>query len=406
MSITSNNISGYEFDASVNANNPYLAIVRWNGLLSDYTVLTSSVPTVLHNGDVLEATNVNGLLTFYVNGVVQVTATDTTYSNGSPGMGFWNTGGPISNLAHYGFSSFTASDGTVSGGSATPEALTCTSGSMTGSGTDACTMTLSGAAPSGGLTVSLASDNSAVTLPATAIVAAGATTASFTATVSSVSTAQTATLSASAGGVIETFALQLNASGQGGGGVPTLSINSSSVAFGDVTLNSPAAQSLILSSTGTAAVTVSAATVTGNGFTASGVTFPLTLNPNETATLSVQFDPTVAGTAMGQLTTTSNSSSGTSTVISLSGTGVTVSYDAELSWDAPTSSADPVAGYNVYRAPTGSTNYQQLNSVAITQTTYVDSTALSGQTYDYIVESVDASGVTSDPSNVDTIPIP
>ena len=279
MAITADNISGYEFDAIAVSVDPYLPIVRWDGPLNSYTVLTSSVPTVLHNGDVLEATNVNGLLTFYDNGVAEVSITDTTYSNGSPGIGFWN-GGPIANLSHFGISSFTASDGTASDVLATLEALTCASGSMTGSGTDACTMTLSGAAPSGGFTVSLASDNSAVTVPATVIVAAGATTASFTATVSSVSTAQTATLSASAGGVMETFALQLNASGQGGEGVPTLSINSSSVAFGDVTLNIPAAQSLILSSTGTAAVTVSAATVTGGGFTASGVTFPLTLNPN------------------------------------------------------------------------------------------------------------------------------
>ena len=120
----------------------------------------------------------------------------------------------------------------------------------------------------------------------------------------------------------------------------------------------------------------------------------------------MQFDPAIAGAATGQLTVTSDSSSGTSTVIGLSGTGVPVSYEADLSWDAPTNSTDPVAGYYVYRAPSGSTNYQQLNSVAITQTTYVDTSALDGQTYDYIVESVDASGVTSAPSNVETIPIP
>jgi fibronectin type 3 domain-containing protein len=77
-----------------------------------------------------------------------------------------------------------------------------------------------------------------------------------------------------------------------------------------------------------------------------------------------------------------------------------------LTWDAPTGFSDPVAGYNVYRSPSGGTSYQQLNTSAITQTTYVDTTVQAAQTYDYIVESVDASGVTSAPSNMIGAPIP
>jgi fibronectin type 3 domain-containing protein len=47
-----------------------------------------------------------------------------------------------------------------------------------------------------------------------------------------------------------------------------------------------------------------------------------------------------------------------------------------------------------------------LNTSAITQTSYVDTSAQAGQTYDYIVESVDASGVTSTPSNMASATIP
>jgi hypothetical protein len=78
----------------------------------------------------------------------------------------------------------------------------------------------------------------------------------------------------------------------------------------------------------------------------------------------------------------------------------------ELTWDAPTSSADPVAGYNVYRAPGGSSAYQLVNAAIETQTTYVDNTVVGGQTYDYIVESVDSSGVQSAPSNMAGITVP
>jgi hypothetical protein len=192
-----------------------------------------------------------------------------------------------------------------------------------------------------------------------------------------------------------------------GVGVAGLSINATSVAFGNVTLNTPATQSVTLSSNGTAGVTVSVAAVIGSGFTLSGAMLPLTLNPNQSATISVQFDPTVAGSASGTLTIVSTSLTNPTTTISLSGTGVAaVAYEVNLSWDAPTSSPDPVAGYNVYRSPSGSGSYVQLNSAVVAGTAYVDSDVQNGQTYDYIVESVDAAGVTSSPSNTAVVPIP
>jgi hypothetical protein len=153
-------------------------------------------------------------------------------------------------------------------------------------------------------------------------------------------------------------------------------------------------------------VTVSLATVIGTGFTVSGATFPVTLSPNQTVTISVQFDPTVAGAATGTLTVVSTSLTNPTAIIGLSGTGISATYDVNLSWDAPTGSTDPVAGYNVYRSPSGSSSYVQINTAVVTQTTYVDTGVQSGQTYDYIVESVDASGNTSSPSTMAAVPIP
>jgi fibronectin type 3 domain-containing protein len=42
----------------------------------------------------------------------------------------------------------------------------------------------------------------------------------------------------------------------------------------------------------------------------------------------------------------------------------------------------------------------------VTTTTYTDTSVQSGQTYDYVVESVDAEGVTSVASNTAAIAIP
>jgi fibronectin type 3 domain-containing protein len=77
-----------------------------------------------------------------------------------------------------------------------------------------------------------------------------------------------------------------------------------------------------------------------------------------------------------------------------------------LVWDAPTSSTDPVVGYNIYRSPSDSDPYKLLNSLPEGQTFYVDNTVQSGMSYIYIVESVDASNVKSAPSGTIAVTIP
>jgi len=189
-------------------------------------------------------------------------------------------------------------------------------------------------------------------------------------------------------------------------GTATLSISATSVGFGNVALNTPATQDVTLSSTGTAPVTVNSGTVTGTSFSLSAPALPATLTPGQTLTLAVQFDPTSTGAATGQLTITSTSSTNGTALIPLTGTGIAASYSVDLSWDAPSSSPDPVAGYNVYRSPSGSSMYQLLNSTVDSQVTYVDATVEDGQTYDYIVESVDSSGNQSVPTSPIAVTIP
>jgi fibronectin type 3 domain-containing protein len=129
------------------------------------------------------------------------------------------------------------------------------------------------------------------------------------------------------------------------------------------------------------------------------------LNPNQSTTLQVQFKPAAAGSITGNLTVSSNSASGSTAVVSLSGTGTAVAHEVDLSWSAPSSSPDPVAGYHVYRSTGGGAN-QLINTSIETLTTYVDSTAISGSTYNYTVTSVDGNGVESVPSNEVTVTVP
>jgi fibronectin type 3 domain-containing protein len=139
----------------------------------------------------------------------------------------------------------------------------------------------------------------------------------------------------------------------------------------------------------------------------SGVKTPLTLSPGQTASLSIAFDPTTAVADTGTVTITSTSSNGSTATIGLSGTGTNATtYQVQLTWDAPASSAVPVTGYNVYRALNGSSSYTMLNSAVDASTTYVDTTVQSGSTYNYEVTSVDSAGVQSAPSSIYTATIP
>ncbi|HTW47474.1 MAG TPA: choice-of-anchor D domain-containing protein [Acidobacteriaceae bacterium] len=281
----------------------------------------------------------------------------------------------------------------------TPASLTCASASIAGAGTDLCTVTLTAGAPAAGLPVKLTSSSSLVSVPASVTAAAGSATATFTATAQAVTTAQTATLTAKAAGVVAGAPLQLVPA------VATLTVNSSSVAFGNVDLNSPATQSVVLTSTGTVPVSVSAATVTGSGFSISGASTPMSLSPNQSATLYVTFDPSSAGAASGAVSLTTDCSMGPMSV-GLSGTGVQPSYEVALTWDAPGSSADPVAGYDIYRAVSGSSTFQLLNASVDDLTSYTDSTVSNGTSYTYYVTSVDAEGNQSAPSGQFSATIP
>jgi hypothetical protein len=100
-----------------------------------------------------------------------------------------------------------------------------------------------------------------------------------------------------------------------------LSVSQSSLAFGSITVGSSNSQSLVLTNSGNANVTVSQIAVTGTGFSGSGITAPVTLTPGQNASYTTQFAPTATGSDSGQITFTSNASN-SPTVVSLSGTGV------------------------------------------------------------------------------------
>lgn len=96
----------------------------------------------------------------------------------------------------------------------------------------------------------------------------------------------------------------------------------------------------------------------------------------------------VVNAALGQTCVTYNSSTHTVTV----------------NWTASTSAG--VVGYNIYRKLSTASSFTKINTSVVTGLTFTDSSVQLGQTYYYVVTSVDASGNESAYSNQATAVIP
>jgi hypothetical protein len=108
-SISAHRITGYELLCRTpNDSQSYMAIVRWNGALGDFTVLKIIMGTGCGNGDVLKGTISGSTLNLYRNGTLMVTATDTTFTSGNPGLGF--NFGCGNSYNQFGLSNYTATD--------------------------------------------------------------------------------------------------------------------------------------------------------------------------------------------------------------------------------------------------------------------------------------------------------
>jgi hypothetical protein len=182
---------------------------------------------------------------------------------------------------------------------------------------------------------------------------------------------------------------------------PQVTVIPSPVGFGNVTVGVTNTQTVTLKNSGNSALSLSQANLSGTGFSVTGLTLPVSLDPGQQTNFNIAFDPSAANDFAGSLSLVSNAPD-SPTVISLSGTGTT-SHTVTLNWSPSTST---VAGYNVYRGSGTGGPYTKLNSSLITGTNFTDSTVQAGQTYYYVTTAVDSSNVESAYSNEVSAVIP
>ena len=184
----------------------------------------------------------------------------------------------------------------------------------------------------------------------------------------------------------------------------TLTASQTTLNFSSVNVGSNSVLPVSFTNGGNSNVTISNVTVSGAGYTANGIGSGQIVAPGKSATLNVTFAPASTGSLPGSVTVTSNAGNSPASV-TLSGTGAQqqVSHSVTLTWTASTST---VTGYNVYRSQVSGGPYTKLDSSAVAATSYADSTVSAGQTYFYVVTSVNSSGVESADSSEVSATVP
>ena len=180
----------------------------------------------------------------------------------------------------------------------------------------------------------------------------------------------------------------------------TLTVNPTSVSFGNVAIGANSSQTVTLTNSGSGSVTISNVSTTP-GVGVSGASTGMVLTGGQSATLDLTLAVSGTGSVTGGVTIASNASD-SSLTIPVSANGVNPSVS--LSW-----SADPTAtgGYDVYSSMVSGGPYNLLTSTPVTTPAYTDNTVQAGFTYYYVVTAVDATtNIQSTYSNQATAVVP
>jgi hypothetical protein len=228
----------------------------------------------------------------------------------------------------------------------------------------------------------------------------------------------------SAGATLATLTLGTNASdlpavvslkGAGEKVLTVVTVDPSSINFGNLNLNTTATQNVALQNTGDVNLSLNGVTVVGPGFGVSDLSPGFSLSPHQKVTFQVWFRPQKKGVASGTISILSANLASPGEV-SVSGDGVDpsqpslpppptppVQHTVHLSWDP---SVSAIAGYRVYRSSVVGSFGSSLVSSPVDVLNYDDSTVTSGTTYYYTVTAVDNAGAESSHSSQATVAIP
>ena len=179
-----------------------------------------------------------------------------------------------------------------------------------------------------------------------------------------------------------------------------LAVSPAALNFGKVAVGDRKGKNVTLTA-GDSSITVASADWSGEGFSISGIVFPLTVPAGQSVSFKVLFEPHQAGNSTGNIRLVSNASNSPSAAFSGHGEQ-TGRHSVTLAW-APAAAA---VGYNIYRGPAENGPFAKMNASPHPKSTFTDASVVGGQTYFYRTTSVNKGGRESNYSNQVRVEIP
>jgi Abnormal spindle-like microcephaly-assoc'd, ASPM-SPD-2-Hydin len=201
---------------------------------------------------------------------------------------------------------------------ASPASLTFGNVNVGSNGQQTVTLTNSGNASATISSISATGTGFSVTGLSTPVTVAANQSVNFTAQFAPTATGNVSgaiTVSSSANN--STLSIPVSGSGIQG----SLISNPGAVTFGNVNVGSSGSSTVTLTNSGSATINISQASVSGTGFTITGLATPATISAGQSTSFTAKFAPTTSGSATGNISITSNAPNSPLS-ISLTGNGV------------------------------------------------------------------------------------
>jgi hypothetical protein len=179
-----------------------------------------------------------------------------------------------------------------------------------------------------------------------------------------------------------------------------LAILPATLNFGNVAVGARKGQDVSLTA-GDSSIRVASADWNGEGYSVSGIVFPVTVPAGQSVHFRVTFEPHQAGGSAGNIRLVSNASNSPHAVFSGKGTQVG-QHKVTLAW----ASAAVAVGYNIYRGAAANGPYTKINASPHPASTFTDASVVGGETYFYVTTAVSKGGRESNYSNQVRVAIP